>query len=151
MKAFAFRLEQALRWRATQVGARKSRVAAAAAHASGLLTQLESARAETASGAEEIIRAPTSQALSFYAGFVDRSRNRILGLQEKLAAAERALAVEMDLLVAANRKLRLIENLKQSEQTRWRVEFDRELAAFADEAWLGAKTRAATTRPTTAR
>jgi hypothetical protein len=141
MKAFTFRLEQALRWRETQVAAQQARVAAAAAQRSGVEALLTSARAEAAGGAADIIditRGPTGFPLSSYAAFIDRSRARIHQLEANLAAAERALAVERDLLLAANRKLRLLENLKHDAQMRWRAEFDRELSTFADEAFLGA-------------
>jgi hypothetical protein len=42
----------------------------------------------------------------------------------------------MALLIEANQKLRLLENVKRTDQGRWRKEFDRELAALADEAFL---------------
>jgi hypothetical protein len=138
MKAFTFRLEQALRWRGAQLAAQESRVAAAAGQRSAVEALLTSARAEAASGAADIIREPTRFPLSSYAAFIGRSRARICQLEANLAAAERALSMERDLLVAASRKLRLLENLKHDAQVRWRAEFDRELSAFADEAFLGA-------------
>ena len=136
MKAFTFRLEQALRWRGTQVVAQQSRVATAAAQRGAVEALLESARAEAAGGAADIIREPASFPLSSYAAFIDRSRSRIRQLEANLAAADRTLAAERDQLVSANRKLRLLENLKHDAQVRWRAEFDRELSAFADEAFL---------------
>jgi flagellar export protein FliJ len=139
VKAFTFRLDQALRWRRTQVTAQQSRAATAATQRSGAEALLRSARAAAAGGAADIIditREPTGFALSSYAAFIDRSRARIRQLEANLAATERALAVERDLLVAANQKLRLLENLKHDAQLSWRAEFDRELSAFADEAFL---------------
>jgi hypothetical protein len=141
MKAFSFRLEQALRWRGTQVAVQQARAATAAVQTFAVEALLTSARAEAAGGAADIIdvlREPTGFPLSSYAAFIDRSRARIRQLEANLAAAKRALAVERDLLVAANRKLRLLENLKHDAQLRWRGEFDRELSAFADEAFLSA-------------
>ncbi len=141
MKAFTFRLEQALRWRGTQVAAQQARIATAAAQRSVVEALLTAARAEAAGGAADLIREPTGFPFSSYAAFSARSRTRISQLEVNLAAAERALAADRDLLVAANRKLRLIENLKQGAQQRWRHEFDRELAAFADEAFLASQDR----------
>ena len=138
MKAFAFRLEQALRWRGTQVAAQQARVAAAAAVRSGILAQLEATKAEAASGAADIIREPAGAVLAAYSAFAARSLARIRQLEANLAAAESAVGVEMDLLVTANTKLRLLENLRNREQARWRTAFDRELSTFADEAFLGA-------------
>ncbi|MGA2711765.1 MAG: hypothetical protein ABSG41_01560 [Bryobacteraceae bacterium] len=136
MKAFSFRLDQALRWRETQVRARKSHVAAAAGHVGAIQSLLDSTRAEAASGAEQIVREPTGIALASYAGFIDKSRSRIRGLETNRAAAQRALALEMDRLADANRKLRLLENLKRTKQSLWHKEFDSELGAFADETFL---------------
>jgi hypothetical protein len=138
MRAFSFRLEQALRWRGTQVAVQQSRVAAAAAQRAAVEALLVSARAEAAGGAADMIREPANFPLSSYAVFIERSRARLRQLEVSLAAAERTLAAELDQLVAANRKLRLLENLKHDAQLRWRIEFDRELSAFADEAFLGA-------------
>jgi len=138
MKAFTFRLEQALRWRGTQVATQQARVAAAAGQRSAVEALLASARTEAAGGAADILREPSAVPLSSYAAFRDRSRARIRQLEANLVVAERALAAERDLLVAANRRLRLLENLKHDAQLRWRAEFDRELAVFADEAFLGA-------------
>jgi hypothetical protein len=149
MKAFSFRLEQALRWRGTQVAVQQARVAAAAAQRAAIEALLVSARAEAVGGAADIIditRGPTGFPMSSYAVFIERSRTRILQLDASRAVAERALAAERDQLVAANRKLRLLENLKHDAQLRWRIEFDRELSAFADEAFLGAITRRTTAR-----
>jgi hypothetical protein len=141
MKSFTFRLEQALRWRGTQVAAQQSRVATSATQRSAVKALLTSARAEAAGGAADILHEPDSAVLAGYPAFIDRSRTRILRLEEKLISAERALAAELDLLVAANRKLRLLENLKHDAQLRWQAEFDRELSSFADEAFLAATTR----------
>jgi hypothetical protein len=141
MKAFTFRLEQALRWRGTQVAAQQSRVAAAGTQRSAAEALLTSARAEAAGGAADIIdiiRSPANFPLSSYAAFIDRSRARIRQLEADLAVAERALGAERDLLVAANRRLRLLENLKHDAELRWHAEFDRELSAFTEEAFLGA-------------
>jgi flagellar export protein FliJ len=136
VKAFTFRLEQALRWRGTQVSAQQARVAAAVARRSSLLTQLDAIKAEAAIGAADIIREPAGVALAAYPAFAARTHARISQLDTDLAAAERALAVGMDLLVVANTELRLLENLRSREQARWRTEFDRELSTFADEAFL---------------
>lgn len=136
MKAFTFRLEQALRWRETQVRVQKSRVGEAAGHATRIQILLDTWRAEAASSAAQIVHSPTGMALASYAGFVNRSRVRIGDLNTKLAAAQRAVAVEMERLLDANRKVRLLENLKQAEQDRWHRDFDRELATFTDEAFL---------------
>jgi len=137
VKAFAFRLEQVLRWRDTQVSLQKARVAAAAGQVAQLKTLLELRHAELAAGSAGVTREPTGTALLSYAGFVAKSHLRIRENSEQLLAAQRALGAETDRLIEANRKLRLLADLRQSGREAWRKEHDRELAAFADEAFLG--------------
>jgi flagellar export protein FliJ len=136
MKAFTFRLEQALRWRRTQVDLQKSRVAGAAGRLAEIAASLETRRSDLAAAAARIAEGPTGAALASYAGFKEKSRTRIGDLEAQALAAQRALTLEMSRLTEAKQRSRLLENLKQTGQARWRRDFDRELAAFADEAFL---------------
>jgi flagellar biosynthesis/type III secretory pathway chaperone len=136
MKAFTFRLEQALRWRQTQVDLQKSRVAGAAGRLAETAAILEARRAELANAAARIADAPTGAKLASYAGFNEKSRARIRDLEAQALVAQRTLTLEMNRLTEAGKKSRLLESLKQTSQGRWRREFDRELAEFADEAFL---------------
>lgn len=136
MKAFDFRLEKVLRWRETQLRVRKARVADATAEVARKQGALEALAAESAQSAASIAREPAASALHAYARFLDRARVRARQLQEQLTNAKRNLAAETDRLVEANRKLRLLENLKSGKQDEWRREFDRQTADFGDEAFL---------------
>jgi hypothetical protein len=136
MKAFTFRLEQALRWRETQATMQKTRVAGAAGRLAEIADSLEARRVELANAAVRIADGPTGAALASYAGFREKSRARIRDLDAQALAAQTALTLEMNRLMEANQRSRLLENLKRTGQDRWRREFDRELAAFADEAFL---------------
>jgi len=136
VKAFAFRLEQALRWRETQVSLQKSRVAGAAGRLAGIAARLEARRIELANAAARIVETPTGAALASYAAFKEKSRAQIRDLEAQALAAQQTLTLEMNGLTEASRKSRLLENLKRTAQDRWRLEFDREIAVFADEAFL---------------
>jgi hypothetical protein len=136
MKAFTFPLEQALRWRETQVNLRKSRVAGAAGRLAEIAAILEARRTELANAAARIVDAPTGAALVSYSAFREKSRARIRDLEAQALVAQRTLTLEMNGLTEARQGSRLLENLKQTDQIRWRREFDRELATFADEAFL---------------
>jgi hypothetical protein len=136
MKAFEFRLEQARRWREAAVGSHKAHVAAAAERTAESSSLLDSRRAELAEGAMQVTRAPDGHTLACWAAFADRSRGQISDLQNKALAAQQALAAEMRRMIEANRKLRLVENLRKTGYEEWRRDFDRELSAFADEAFL---------------
>jgi hypothetical protein len=136
MKAFAFRLEQALRWRETQVNLRKSVVAGAAGRLAEIVAIAESLKGELSSAAARIIDGPTGGSLESFAGFREKSLARIRDSEAQALIAQHTLTLEMNRLVEADRKLRLLENFKHAAHERWLGEFDRELAAFTDEAFL---------------
>ncbi len=134
MKVFSFRLEQVRRWRETEVSLQESRVAAASAKLAEIRAAIEARRREldtarvsgNADGAD----------LRAYADFRQRTEARIRDLEGQAVVAQHTLSTEMNRLVEANRKVKLIENLKQRVRGAWTREFERELGAFADEAFL---------------
>jgi hypothetical protein len=136
MRPFVYRLEQALRWRETQVVIRKSALAAAARQVSSTEALLSSRKSEAATAAEEIVSQPTAAALAAYPAFSAKSRDSIRQLDHQRLNEQRTLAAETERLLEANRNLRLLENLRSKDLYRWQKEFDRELALFADEAFL---------------
>ncbi len=136
MKAFQFRLDRALRWRATQADLAKAKVTGAAGHLSGLQSELESLRNQLLSDAREITTAPARSSLEAWAAYSKRARREMTLLEKQIRDAERELGERLRVLVEANRKVRLLENLKQSERTHWNAELDRELDKFSGEAFL---------------
>lgn len=136
MKAFDFRLEKALQWRETQLHLQKSRVAAATTVVTRIEATIEALATEGLASAELIAHGAPSAALIPYAGYLNRNRVRTRRLNEQLTLARKNLRLEMDRLVEANRRLRLIENLKVAAHAGWLRELDRETADFADEAFL---------------
>jgi hypothetical protein len=136
MKAFSFRLEQARRWRETQVDLGKTRVAAAAGRLAGIEEELEAERSGLSTAAARILDSPTGGALESYARFIEKSRAHIRDFEAQSLAAKRTLTLEMNRLIETDRKLRVLDNFKHASQERWRKEFDRNLADFADEAFL---------------
>ena len=137
MKAFSFRLEQALRWRETQVSAQKSRVAAAAGQASR-----NSDRARLAKGGGDKQRCgplSANQQVPRWRCMPRSSANRARGFAISMRnsrSPSAPLHVKWIDWSTPTGSSRLLENLKQTDTGRWRREFDRELAAFADEAFL---------------
>ena len=137
MKAFRFRLDQALRWRATQRDLEKSRVAVAAKVLNELRAEIETLRRSLTGGSLELSTAGTTgESLASWAAYTEHTVRRIKELETKALKAEQALAAQMSLLTEANRKVRLLENLRHSELDHWNAEFNRELEAFAAETYL---------------
>jgi hypothetical protein len=137
VKAFRFRLDQALRWRATQVDLEKAQVSVAANRLSAIRADMEARRRDLEKSALKLAEGANGAALACWAAWADRTRRRIAELEKKGLEAERLLEQRMDLLVGANRKKQLLENLERTDRARWQSEFGRELEAFANEAFLG--------------
>lgn len=137
MKAFQFRLEQTLRWRATQVEIEKSRVAAAAQSVTNLQRDLDSLRTELVAGSVQLAeRGAAGDALSVWAAFENRTHRQVKEKESKVPEALKALSEQMNVLVQANRRLQLLENLRQKASKNWQADLNRELEAFAGEAYL---------------
>lgn len=134
MKTFSFRLEQVRRWRETEVRLQGSRAAAASAKVAEIRAAIGARRGELA--AARVNGNADGAELRAYADFRQRTEARIRELEGQAVAAQRAAATEMSRLIEANRKVKLIENLKQRAHSAWTRGFEREMAAFADEAFL---------------
>jgi flagellar export protein FliJ len=136
MKAFQFRLDQALRWRATQADLAKAKVAAAVGNLSKLQGDLESLRTRLNGDARDVMTGTPGLSLETWAAYSKRARREMTLIEKQIGEAERTLGEQLRALAEANRKVRLLENLKQSERTHWNAELDRELDKFSGEAFL---------------
>ncbi len=137
MKAFRFRLDQALRWRATQRALEESRVAAVAHRLAELRGEIGNYRTGLTDGSAQLgANGATGESLLSWAAFTEHSIRRIRDLESKAVHTEQTLAAQMKLLAEANRKVRLLENLRSKEQDRWDADFNHELEAFAAETYL---------------
>jgi flagellar export protein FliJ len=137
MKAFRFRLDPALRWRATQLDLEKARVAAAAKRLADIRAVLATLRTNLSSSTSQIGPVSSGSALEILSAYAERTRRQIAELEKGAARAEQDLAAQTQVMLEANRKLHLIENLKETARTDWQSEFTRELETFAGEAFLG--------------
>jgi capsule polysaccharide export protein KpsE/RkpR len=136
VKAFHFRLEQALRWRAAQVTIEQARVATAAGRVAALKEQADTVKAELRNGGKQLTAGSTGSALEVWASYVVRARRRGAEIAQQTREAEKVLSATICSLTEANRKLLLLENLEESDLAEWRGEFNREMESFADEAFL---------------
>ena len=137
MKAFHFRLDQALRWRATQRDLEKSRVSVAAKRLQDLREEIDRRREEITAGARQLPSSGATGALfAAWNGFTEQSRRRIRSLETSAAAAEQDLAIRLQALTEANRRVQLLENLRQTAHGNWKAEFNRELETAAGEFFL---------------
>jgi predicted trehalose synthase len=148
MKAFHFRLDPALRWRATQLQLERERVSRAAGQVAAIQTELAAIHTGLRSGSSELVAAG-STAFESWAAWVDRCRRRIQSLEEQLKKARLALALQTQTMVKAHQQLRVLENLKRGDQSDWDRDLGRETEALAGEAFLAKLTRNSRTRDKT--
>ena len=137
MKAFTFRLEQALRWRETQLAVQKAGVAAAAGRLAALIAKQAEARDRKDREGVAVAAHPDAASLAAWTGFSVQTDRTLSALKAEQAAAEHAIELELSKLREANRAVKLLDNLKKASRTRWLRESDGETAKFADEASLG--------------
>ncbi len=135
MKAFRFRLDAALRWRATQLRLTQESVMRAsekvAADQRELMGVHSSLRNESAG-----LALAGSAAFFAWDAYLDRCRRRIQTLEAELRRGRQALALETQKMVEAHQKLRVLENLKAEGLSDWAKQLGRETEEFAGEAFL---------------
>jgi hypothetical protein len=139
VKAFQFRLDPALRWRATQLRLEREGVAQAAGHLAALQTELDARRSELRTGSAELVPAGSAglaATFASWAAYADRCRRRIRALEDESREARKALALRTQNMVDVHRKLRVLENLKRRDEAGWERKSGREMEAFAGEAYL---------------
>ena len=135
MKAFHFRLDSALRWRATQLRLEQENLSRISSHLALLQTDLMAKHTELRSGSSELATAG-SAAFASWSSYVDRSCKQIRALEDQLRQGRKAQAIQTRKMVEAHQKVRVLENLKQEELAGWTLELTRETEAFAGEAFL---------------
>ncbi len=137
MKAFRFRLDQALRWRVAQRDAEKMKVAVAAKKISDIRAERELRNAELRNASGQLGPVTDGSVLELLNAFTGKTLRRIEELRKHEVQAQQELAVQTQAMLEANRKVRLIENLHETGRAEWQHEFDRELEAFASDSFLG--------------
>jgi flagellar export protein FliJ len=140
MKAFAFRLDRVLHWRVTQVTLQQTKTSTAAGKLAAIEKTLEAMRKEEMQARAGLIgHSATGAGLNSFAAFSSSIGRRIKDVEGQAGEARKALGIELIALKEANRKSQLLENLKETRQTRWQKDFERETAAIADEAFLSSR------------
>ena len=114
----------------------KARAAALAAKLGSIRGEIESCRQSRNSGAPHMSPENSGQGLVVWGAWVERTARRILELQRAAQETERALAAQMRKLQEANRNVKVLEDLKETQHERWRADFNRELESAASESHL---------------
>ncbi len=141
MKAWRFRLESALRWRGTQLRLAQEAAAAAARRVTAIEREIGGLYAALRRGGRELVPSG-SAAFHTWDAYVDRARRRIAFLEGELWKARGEVNAAKQKVMEAHRGVRALENLRESQHGEWVREFNREMDAFADEAFSARLARA---------
>jgi len=133
MTSFKFRLQRVLDFRRTQFQIAESECHRAGAKLHAIQAQQAALASRKAETRKAVARAPetTGQELAPLPGWYGWtvSTSRQLGQLERVAAQE--LQKRRNALVEAQRKVRLLEKLRDNRHAQWQVAFDREIEELA--------------------
>jgi hypothetical protein len=137
MRRFEFRLESVLGWRIIERDLAEGRLEQLFTERRGWNEQalaLETRRRECA----QLITAKTFDgqqlaALAYHRHYLEREAARMAAQRED---CEKRIAAQQQRVVEAERKVRLLERLKERRLAEWTFDFNRELEALASETFL---------------
>ena len=141
MKAWRFQLETALRWRGAQVRVAQESAAAAQRRVTAVEREMGALYGALRRGGRDLAPSGTA-AFHAWDAYVDRARRRIAFLEGELCTARAGLASAKQKVMETHRSVRVLENLRESQQGEWVLAFNREMDAFADEAFSAGLARA---------
>ena len=137
MRRFEFRLGSVLGWRAVELELEEGRL-------EQLFTQLRRRDAETLAlemrsrESAQLIAAKTLDgqqlaALSYHRHYLEREAARMAAQRADCA---KRIAAQQQRVAEAERKVRLLERLRERRLAEWTLEFNREMEALASETFL---------------
>ena len=133
MKNFKFRLDRVLDWRRTELEMEENRLRRL--HAG--LAAIDRERAGLESARDQACRAVIDRdsvdgmELQLLSGYRAAVKLQCARLDQKRREGEKETATQQQKLMAARRRLRLLENLKDRRLTEWKYETDRQMDADA--------------------
>lgn len=138
MKRFHFSLERVREWREKQVAVEEAKLERLMAGRNHLLAQIEELESERRANDGAVLHSSgadsfTLQALDEFRRF---SRYRRAELDRAIAACDRQALEQRQRILEAQRKVRLLDKLRERKRRSWDLEFEKELAAEAAEAFL---------------
>lgn len=138
MKPFRFSLERVLEWRREEFETEQAALLALAAERERLRSSRrmieESLKSEQKALVQSAsVSSQTLAALESWKGWV---RVEIRRLEHRAQDLERRISMQRVKVLEAQRRVKLLERLREKAHRRWAAEIDRELENFAAEAYL---------------
>ncbi|HPQ15932.1 MAG TPA: hypothetical protein PLP04_11925, partial [Bryobacteraceae bacterium] len=139
MRRFQFRLETVLGWRRLQVDTEEAKLRALFEELRQVDAARERVEKERAEAERQVLYAASTSAdelaaLEACRAFAARELERLAAERRR---CEERIAAQRQRLIEAQRKLRLLEKLREKSYEEWRQAADREQEAVAAELFLG--------------
>ena len=146
MVPFRFQLERVLEWYRTQASLEEERLRLCANAAAHAVAEMEHHRRDSLARQMEVLRSAKIQAseLAALGAFRRRAKQLDRELGEKCQKTGQALEQQRGVAMVAQRRLRLIEKLRDRRLAEHEYETARELEALASETFLAAYARGMT-------
>ena len=146
MAPFCFQLERVLEWYRTQASLEEERLRLCADAAAHAVAEMERHRRDSLARQMEVLRSPKIQAseLAALGAFRRRAKQVDRDLREKCQRTGQALEQQRGVALLAQRRLRLIEKLRDRRLAEYRYEAARELETLASETFLASYARGMT-------
>ena len=138
MRNFRFSLEKILSWRRTELQAEEAHLAVLF----GERSRLDGARAEIRVARERaecrVIEAKAVDGIELESlgGFRRRLENELIALDRRRAQSGEAILEQRARVVNANRRVKLLEKLKDRRLGEWQLAWQRETESLASEVFL---------------
>ena len=133
MKTFQFRLDRVLDWRRTELEMEETRLQ----RLHSALAAIDRERAGLESARDQAVRSLMTRAsvdgseLQLLSNYRAAVQSQCARLEQKRREREQETATQQQKLLAARRRLRLLENLKDRRLAEWKYETERQMAADA--------------------
>jgi hypothetical protein len=146
MAPFRFQLGRVLEWYRTQASLEEERLRLCAHAAAHAVAEMEHHRRDSLARQMEVLRSPSIQAgeLAALGAFRRRAKQLDRELGEKCRKTGEALEQQRRVALVAQRRLRLIEKLRDRRLAEYQYEAARELEALASETFLASYARGMT-------
>ena len=138
MKRFVFRLESVLRWRRSLFGQEHNRLRALVAERDAILLRLKELEELRQRAEQALLEAPavTGSELAALEAYRRRLNLERARKQQELADCEPRIEAQRQRVLEAQRRVRLLERLRERRFSEWEAELNRELEALAAESYL---------------
>lgn len=138
MTRFRFRLESVLKWRAIELETEESRLRGLLELRNRSVRAREENEAALADAERKVLAAAAVTGAELWAlsGYREASRERAATLEAECRERERDAAVQREKVRDARQRCRLLERLRERRMAEWTAGNQRELDAFATEAYL---------------